>query len=760
MKKIIYVLLTLIFSFTLFAQAQFTPVWEKTSTNSSLPSWFSVSHLERGFAYSHATDNIYVASRNGGTFVRIVSGSDGSDVGTLDVTGISGGTYAINDIGATADGKLYAGNLAIGAAALVKIYKWDNDSDVPSVAFSGDLGGIDNKRVGDKITVIGSASDNSAEIFLADATNNKIYILGTSDFGETFTLKSTVVLPASSFGSTPAVYPVYDEGNLEAILANSNGKNIGVFGADGSLQGGISGSVVGTGSNSLLVGFVNNASYILTFQYGATTENARLVLVGDDPSAAISVGQTPTMFTNTNTNGTGDVDAKINADGSVRVFVLSTNNGIGAYDLSFPHTVDGLALEDYTEVGTKQNDNAGFGNDIDITRLYYATDENNLYIALDGKLNTGSSDGIVLFVGMTNLAGQGAPAGTALGAVAGSGHVFNAGPSSFKNDFETHYGFVINPGGGNTDVYVDGVSYIGTPAGQYLGNANQSGTSTTGPTDNGIFSANSFSYAFYNLFHDHQRGWEISIPLSELGNPSSSDNIELFAAVVSSTGYFSDVTVPGNISTGNLGNEPDFSVLTGGPFHTMGAPVPVELVSFNSSVVGNSVNLKWSTATEINNSGFEVQRSVDNRSYKTLSFINGKGTSTELNHYSFIDSDLQSGTFYYRLKQIDFDGTFEFSNVIEVNVNSVPSQFSLNQNYPNPFNPETSISFSVAQDGLTNLTVYNLLGQQVATLFNENAQTGTNYKVNFDASKLSSGIYIYRLKQNSNVITKKMTLIK
>ena len=192
----------------------------------------------------------------------------------------------------------------------------------------------------------------------------------------------------------------------------------------------------------------------------------------------------------------------------------------------------------------------------------------------------------------------------------------------------------------------------------------------------------------------------------------------------------------------------------------MGAPVPVELVSFNSSVVGNSVNLKWSTATEINNSGFEVQRSLDNRSYKTLSFINGKGTSTELNHYSFIDSDLQSGTFYYRLKQIDFDGTFEFSNVIEVNVNSVPSQFSLNQNYPNPFNPETSISFSVAQDGLTNLTVYNLLGQQVATLFNENAQTGTNYKVNFDASKLSSGIYIYRLKQNSNVITKKMTLIK
>lgn len=762
MKKMIYSSLIFLFSVSLFAQVQIDTDWEKTGLSSSLPSWFSTTHLERGLAYNHATHNVYVVSRNGGTFIRIMNSEDGSDVGNLDATGISGGTYALNDIGASFDGKLYAINLAIGATSFVKIYKWDDDSDVPTVAFNSDLGGVDNKRIGDKFTVYGSAVDNSVKIFLADATNSKVYILGTADFGETFTLEETIVLPASSFGSTPSVFPVFNEnsGDLEIIVTNSNGKNIGAYDVTGTQVGAVPGGIVGTGSNAVMVTVINDVTYLATFQYGATTENARLVLVGEDPANAISVGQTPSMFSVTNTNGAGDIDICYNEDGTITLFVLSTNNGVGAYTISAPQMTDGLFLETYSEIANKQNTNSGFGGDINIDALSYHVDDTHLYIGVEGKLNTGSNDGIALFVGLSNLSGQGVSAGSALGAVNGVGHVFGAVASSFANDFETHYGFVVNPGGGATDVYIDAVKYIGTPAGQYLGNANQSGSTGTGPSTDGIFTANSVSFAFYNAMPDNKRGWEIAIPLSELGNPTSSDVVELFAVVVSSTGWFSDVTVPGNITTGNLGENPNFSTLAGGPFHSFGAPIPVELVSFNSSVVNNNVNLTWTTATEVNNSGFEVQRSSDNKTFQTISFVNGKGTSTEINHYSFTDSELTSGVYFYRLKQIDFDGTFELTNSIEVNVDQIPASFSLNQNYPNPFNPVTSISFSVAQNGLTKLVVYNLLGQQVATLFNKNAEAGQLYKVNFDASKLSSGIYIYSLQQNNSIITKKMTLIK
>jgi hypothetical protein len=760
MKKIIYSSLFFLISISLFAQLQIDTDWEKTGLSSSLPSWFSTTDLERGLAYNHITNNVYVVSRNGGTSIRVMNSEDGSDIGNLDATGISGGTFALNDIGASFDGKLYAINLAIGATSFVKIYKWDNDSDVPSVAFNSDLGGVDNKRIGDKFTVYGSASDNSVKIFLADATNSKIYILGTSDFGETFTLEETIVLPASSFGSTPAVFPIYNDDQLEILITNSNGKSLAAYDLTGTQVGVIPGSIVGTGSNAVIAAEINDVTYLTTFQYGATTENARLVLVGDNPTNAISVGQTPSMFSVANSNGTGDVDIRYNEDGTVTLFVLSTNNGVSAYTISAPQITDGLFLEPFSEIANKQNSNSGFGGDIDVEALSYYVDDTHLYIGVEGKLNTGSSDGIALFVGLSNLSGQGVSAGSALGAVNGGGHVFSAGASSFANDFETHYGFVVNPGGGATDVYIDAVKYVGTPAGQYLGNANQSGSTGTGPSSDGIFTANSVSFAFYNSMPDKNRGWELAIPLSELGNPTSSDVVELFAVVVSGTGWFSDVTVPGNITTGNLGENPNFSTLSGGPFHSFGAPIPVELVSFNSSVVNNIVNLTWATATEVNNSGFEVQRSTDNKTFQTISFVNGKGTSTEVNHYNYTDSELEGGVYFYRLKQIDFDGTFEITNSIEVNVDEIPASFSLNQNYPNPFNPETSISFSVAQNGLTKLVVYNSIGQQVTTLFNKNAEVGQLYKVNFDASKLSSGIYIYSLQQNNTIITKKMTLIK
>ena len=194
-----------------------------------------------------------------------------------------------------------------------------------------------------------------------------------------------------------------------------------------------------------------------------------------------------------------------------------------------------------------------------------------------------------------------------------------------------------------------------------------------------------------------------------------------------------------------------------------GTVVPVELVSFTSNTNGNKVNLNWSTATEINNSGFEIERSViskeaRNPDWKKVGFVNGNGTTTEVKSYSFADNNLSSGKYLYRLKQIDFDGTFEYSNEVEVIV-TVPEKFELSQNYPNPFNPTTTIKYSIPKEGLVTLKIYNIIGEEVVTLVNENKQVG-NYSVSFSAIDLSSGIYLYKLSAGSFVETRKMLLLK
>lgn len=186
--------------------------------------------------------------------------------------------------------------------------------------------------------------------------------------------------------------------------------------------------------------------------------------------------------------------------------------------------------------------------------------------------------------------------------------------------------------------------------------------------------------------------------------------------------------------------------------------IPVELTSFVANVSGNSVRLNWTTATELNNVGFEVERKSINSDWRKIGFVKGAGTTTQIQNYSFTDKELNSGKYSYRLKQIDFDGKFEYSKTVEVDVN-VAYNFELAQNYPNPFNPSTSISFSIPQSGNVKLSVYNLLGQEVKTLINRNMEAGS-HSVDFQAKDLFSGIYIYRLEHNGMTLTRKMTLVK
>ena len=186
--------------------------------------------------------------------------------------------------------------------------------------------------------------------------------------------------------------------------------------------------------------------------------------------------------------------------------------------------------------------------------------------------------------------------------------------------------------------------------------------------------------------------------------------------------------------------------------------VPVELTSFSAFVIKNSVQLKWATATEVDNNGFEIERSSDKSNWKKLSFVKGNGTTAKTSVYAYKDEPNVNGKLYYRLKQVDFNGAYKYSKIVEVKY-GIPAKFNLAQNYPNPFNPSTSIKFELPEASFVNLTIYNVLGAEVATLVNEKFEPGT-YTKNFNASKLSSGIYFYRLTAGNLVITKKMSLLK
>ena len=203
-------------------------------------------------------------------------------------------------------------------------------------------------------------------------------------------------------------------------------------------------------------------------------------------------------------------------------------------------------------------------------------------------------------------------------------------------------------------------------------------------------------------------------------------------------------------------------------------PLPVELISFNVFLNGNCISLIWETSTEMNNKGFEVQKSVlknscgeirnHNSGWNVIGFVDGNGTSTVPHKYSYSESNVPLGKYVYRLKQIDFDGSFKYSEEVEVDVNA-PGEYTLEQNYPNPFNPVTTIKYSIPAVGTsfmkftTVLKIYDILGNEIATLVNEEKPAG-NYLVNFDGSKLPSGVYIYRLTAGNYSAAKKLVLLR
>ena len=188
--------------------------------------------------------------------------------------------------------------------------------------------------------------------------------------------------------------------------------------------------------------------------------------------------------------------------------------------------------------------------------------------------------------------------------------------------------------------------------------------------------------------------------------------------------------------------------------------VPVELISFEGRMENNTVILSWVTASELNNQGFYIEKSFDKENWFTISFMKGNGTTTELNHYSFVDKEIKSNTQFYRLKQVDYNGSYEYSKIIEINTDLLLSSFQLYQNYPNPFNPVTTITYIVPKKSFIKIILFDIKGEKLSELLNEEKDSGF-YSVEINSKNLSSGVYFYIMTSSSGYYSvKKLTIIK
>ncbi len=533
------------------------PVWSFCAANGNIPGWFSeTGSSERGLAYNQVNQHIYVVSRKSGNQVLILNANTGDQIGTLNTTGTSGGTFILNDVEVSDDGKIFAANLTVDASTSpFKIYMWNDESASAQnvISFSSPTA----VRLGDKFTVAGSYADNSAVIYAAVGSSNKVF-KWTMNAGSFNSVPTEITLSGvTNVGTSPAVYPK----GLGAVNFYVNGNSIRPreFTSTGTFIGELSSAVIDSRSNAMRYIKSGQQEYLVVYQYGFPNENAKVLEVSAGLPNAVLLETTPSLGTNANTVGTsGDIAFRLYQQGVYIYYVLATNNGIAAYQL---------------------------------------VNENE---------------------------------------------------------------------------------------------------------------------------------------------------------------------------------------------------VPVELISFSAELSGLQIILNWTTATETNNHGFEIERCLtqslsfngspsdkgkDLIQWEKIGFIPGAGNSSSTKSYSFVDNGIEIfGKYKYRLKQIDFDGTFEYSNEIEVQYS--PTKFLLEQNYPNPFNPSTRIKYQVSSSTHVSLKVFDVLGNEIATLVDEYKPAG-NYEVEFSIGDVrvsgiphsggqnpvtgigcASGVYFYQLKAGDFISSKKMLIVK
>ena len=307
----------------------------------------------------------------------------------------------------------------------------------------------------------------------------------------------------------------------------------------------------------------------------------------------------------------------------------------------------------------------------------------------------------------------------------------------------------------NSDTGWTSGEYLGVPHVSYISKTTDGGTSW----DIQTFGTDDYLQDIH--FIDSESGWAVGGTIGGSGGVQHSVILHTSDAGINwepESAPTSSTLLGLSFSPGHTG----WAVGSNGVLISTLNPVPVELTSFIASTNENDITLNWQTKTETNNSGFDICRSAagdqSEGHWLTVGHVPGHGTSIKTNNYSFIDKNLESGEYSYKLIQIDFDGKRTESEIVNVRVNN-PGEYTLAQNYPNPFNPSTSIEYSIPVAGFVSIIIYNSLGEKINSLVNAQRRAG-NYRVNFDAAGLSSGIYYYRINAGDYTSVKKMILLR
>lgn len=263
-------------------------------------------------------------------------------------------------------------------------------------------------------------------------------------------------------------------------------------------------------------------------------------------------------------------------------------------------------------------------------------------------------------------------------------------------------------------------------------------------------------YAYFKGKIDELRVWNTTRSASEIFDNM---NAELAGSETGLVAYYKMSDGSGTTLSDDQSSGSNPGTISNATWVSSDSPLPVELTSFAATPKGRSVELVWETASEVDNYGFEIERSpAGSTTWENIGFVSGNGSTNIPHSYSYTDVTAV-GPVQYRLKQINRDGSFEYSQTVAASPSMI-KVLELDQNYPNPFNPATNISFTVPTNGHAVLTVVNILGQRVATLFNGEAEAGRMYQASFDASGFAAGLYFSRLEHNGTVKLKKMQLIK
>ncbi len=745
---------------------QFTTDWERKTPGSD-PSWMTTGSNTRGLGYGYVNGNqrLYVAYD--GNKIKILNAETGSDVGDLTMTGVSGGARSLNIVKVAEDDRIFGCNLTTNATtSAFKVYMWNGESGTPTEVVSYNT---EAYRLGDNFAVIGSYESGTAVIYAAAGTTNRRVLRWTqtganSAFNSTpdnFDLPNT----AADWGTPAYVAPV-EAGSDSKFWAGGRSQT---YLREYTSLNTSTGYVSISGVSSVKYFYYNQKEYLVCSLPG--TFNAKLQEIG--ASGTTWTDRTGTTYGSTaalgatSAGGLGDVDVRSNGDGSFTVYVLITNNGIGAYTTDSSPLNSQLTPKTVTMSEGVSNADAfspqGLIGSDGSASFYAHWDADYLYLGWSGGRTNYSSD---LYYA-----------------------AIDTDPDGTDGTNSSIIGVGFASGDPNPDyfvVYENNSTYYGAPASE--GNAyelyfNQSGSwgwSSRTSGDDGTSSQ--------VVFSDDAGEVRLRIAWNDLSfSPGNSAKVGLVMWNNNSSGDYMWARIPdsnpGNgstpktLSTQIVFNSTGDGVNPSNSFQDQS--LPVTLSSFTAKAVKGKVVLEWETSAEIENQGFVLSREergtrnewdgFETRPEIIAGFaaddaLKGQGTTTETTKYVFVDKTVEPGNIYvYTLADVDYKGNVNELKEVEVKVDAedavVADGFVLDPVYPNPFNAEFTVPFTLNKSMHVVIDLYNMKGQRIKSITNRLYSPGY-YELKVNADDISSGIYFVKAASESFSYTQKIILMK